>query len=131
MAEPSLTLTPSECAEVLRTQRIGRIAVTERALPVILPVNYMYDGHSIVFRTRADGLLAKNCRSTVVAFEVDDVDKAGEGGVSVLMVGVADILDESERMRASGLRSAVASADDVFVRVSPGTVTGRRVGQLV
>ncbi len=128
MAEPLLTLTLDECLEVLRTQRVGRIAVTERALPVILPVNYTYDGHAIVFRTRAGGLLAKACRSTVVAFEVDDVDAAGDRGVSVLVVGVADLLDEGERLRVGGLRSAVADANDVFVRISPGTITGRRVG---
>ena len=74
-------------------------------------------------------MLARACDNTVVAFEVDDIAEDGQSGSSVVVVGVADLLDSSEQLRAlhSGLASAVADQADQFVRITPGTVTGRQV----
>ncbi|MGN6299457.1 MAG: pyridoxamine 5'-phosphate oxidase family protein, partial [Angustibacter sp.] len=36
-----------ECLQALAAKRVGRIALTHRALPVVFPVNYVLDGHSI------------------------------------------------------------------------------------
>ena len=130
MTDTVAALGPHECLDVLRRQRVGRIAVTHRALPAIVPVNYVLDCHRVVFRTRRDGLLGSTCRNAVVAFEVDDIEAKGRGGLSVLVVGVADVLEGSEQLRALELPlvSPVADADDVFVAVTLGSVTGRRIG---
>jgi nitroimidazol reductase NimA-like FMN-containing flavoprotein (pyridoxamine 5'-phosphate oxidase superfamily) len=122
-------MTREQCLAALRGARIGRVAVSHRALPVIVPVNYVLDGATIVFRTDPDGLLAGACRSTVVAFEIDDLDPAGRSGWSVLVVGVADALDVSEQLRAAGLGLTSAAGDgrDHFIRVSISTMSGRVV----
>ena len=118
-----------ECLEKLRAHNVGRVSVTQDALPVIVPVNYVVDGSGVVFRTTADGLLARACHSNVVAFEIDDLAEDGMAGWSVLVVGVADALDGSERMRAvnRALVSAAGPDRDHFVRVTMGRLTGREI----
>jgi nitroimidazol reductase NimA-like FMN-containing flavoprotein (pyridoxamine 5'-phosphate oxidase superfamily) len=123
-------MTRDECLDELRAHCVGRVSVTHQALPVIMPVNYVLDAHGIIFRTRGDGLLANACRSNVVAFEIDHLADDGSNGWSVLVVGVANALADSELLRASSLALVSAAGDDRdhFVRISLGQVTGRRVG---
>jgi nitroimidazol reductase NimA-like FMN-containing flavoprotein (pyridoxamine 5'-phosphate oxidase superfamily) len=120
----------SDCLTRLARGSVGRIAVTAKALPVIIPVNYVLDGEAVVFRTKADGLLARACDGNVVAFEVDDVAADGSGGWSVLVVGVARLLTGREAVRAIqlDLTSAMGDDRDQFVRVDLGRVSGRRIG---
>jgi uncharacterized protein len=130
MSDDLRELTRAECLERIRAGCIGRVSVTHRALPAIVPVNYVYD-HGIVFRTRAGSMLDGACRGAVVAFEVDDLSIDGTSGWSVLVVGVADGLEGSERLRAInlGLASALGDATDHFVRISVGTMTGREIAR--
>lgn len=123
------TLSRDECLAKLRAHSVGRVSVTEDALPVIVPVNYVVEGSGVVFRTMHDGLLARACHSNVVAFEIDELAADGMAGWSVLVVGVADALDDSERMRIAnrGLVSAAGPGRDHFVRVTMGRLTGREI----
>lgn len=123
------TLTPEQCRAKLRQGTVGRVSVTQDALPVIVPVNYVLDGNSVVFRTRDDGMLASACRDTVIAFEIDELASDGSSGWSVLVVGNAAILTDSEHLRALslGLSSAVADERDRFVRLRIGLLSGRQV----
>jgi nitroimidazol reductase NimA-like FMN-containing flavoprotein (pyridoxamine 5'-phosphate oxidase superfamily) len=124
------TMTRDECLAALRAHRVGRVSVTHQALPVIVPVNYAVEGNSVIFRTRSDGFLAAACHSNMIAFEIDDLSDDGSAGWSVLVVGVADALDEPETLRATtlGLASAAGDDRDHFIGVSIGQLTGRRVG---
>jgi len=108
---------------------VGRIAVSQGALPLILPVNYAMDGLGIVFRTRQGGLLDRTCRNTIVAFEIDSYDATTRSGWSVLAVGVANVLYAGEWLRAVelGLTSAGAGDGALFVKIVPGNVTGRAI----
>ena len=45
-------LTRSECFELLAGGQFGRVAVVDDRGPVVLPVNYVLDRHTIVFRSR-------------------------------------------------------------------------------
>jgi nitroimidazol reductase NimA-like FMN-containing flavoprotein (pyridoxamine 5'-phosphate oxidase superfamily) len=119
-----------ECLQRLAEHSVGRVAVTAHALPAIIPVNYVLDDHSIVFRTRGGGLLARGCDDSVVAIEVDDVAADGSGGWSVLVVGVARLLVGSQAVRAAQLDivSAMGSDRDQFISIDIGRVSGRRVG---
>jgi nitroimidazol reductase NimA-like FMN-containing flavoprotein (pyridoxamine 5'-phosphate oxidase superfamily) len=106
---------------------VGRVAITAQAMPVVVPVNYAIHGHRVVFRTATDGMLARACAGSVVAFEVDQIDPDGRSGWSVLVVGVAHLLDGSDALRALEL-NLVTAADgrrDQFVAITPGQVTGR------
>jgi hypothetical protein len=123
-------LSRDDCIARLECQSIGRVAVTSRALPAIVPVNYRVSGSSVVFRTEPGGMLARACDNTVVAFEVDDIADDGRSGWSVLVVGVAELLDGSAALRAmeTGVVSAAGDDREQFVAITLGQVSGRRVG---
>jgi nitroimidazol reductase NimA-like FMN-containing flavoprotein (pyridoxamine 5'-phosphate oxidase superfamily) len=129
----SIAVTRAECGRLLRSMAVGRVAFTDGALPQVMPVNYVMDGTSVVFRTEARGRLAYCCRYAVVAFEVDDIDPATQHGWSVLIVGdTAIITDEDQLTRVRQLPFATpADSDrDHYIRIVPGIVTGRRVQTL-
>jgi nitroimidazol reductase NimA-like FMN-containing flavoprotein (pyridoxamine 5'-phosphate oxidase superfamily) len=116
-----------ECLTALHEATIGRIAVSQDALPLILPVNFAFDGTHIVFRTRQGGILDRACRNTIIAFEIDDFNPASGSGWSVSVLGVANVMHGGEWLRAVelGLSSAGAADGSVFIKVTVGKVTGR------
>jgi hypothetical protein len=67
---------------------VGRIIYT-RALPAVELVNFALDHGDIVIRTDRSGKLAAAARGTVVAFEADHLDLAGQSGWSVTAIGPA------------------------------------------
>src|SRR3954454_7647929 len=117
------------CLTLLGENSIGRLAVTHRALPAIVPVNYVLLGSSVVFRTEPGGMLSHACRDAVVGFEVDDLSIDGCCGESVLVVGPATVLTGSAALRAieAGLITAAGPGRDEFIGVSIGQLTGREV----
>jgi nitroimidazol reductase NimA-like FMN-containing flavoprotein (pyridoxamine 5'-phosphate oxidase superfamily) len=123
-------MTSEECLDLLGSSTVGRVAVTAQALPAVLPVNFVLHGNAVIFRTRADGLLARACDATVVAFEIDEVQPNGRAGWSVLVVGMAHLLNGSQALRANqlNLTTAAGPGSDVFVSIDIGRVTGRRAG---
>lgn len=122
-------LTWDDCLDRLQSSTIGRIAVTNRALPAIVPVNYALSGSRVVFRTEPGGMLARACADTVVAFEVDELDPDGRSGWSVLAVGMAELLEGSAALRAAetGLVAAVGGGRDQFVAITIGQLSGRLI----
>lgn len=126
-------MTRPECLARLTSARVGRVAVTAKAMPAIIPVNYTFASDSIVFRTKSDGLLARACDGSVVAFEVDRLADEGDRGWSVMVIGVATILTgaAADQAAALDLVSAMGEDRDVYVAVSLGRVSGREVGEPV
>jgi uncharacterized protein len=120
-------LTWDNCLTRLRSSTIGRIAVTHRALPAIVPVNYVLSGSRVIFRTEPGGMLARACADSVVAFEVDELEPDGRSGWSVLAVGMAELLEGSAAVRAAetGLAAAVGGGRDQFVAIAIGQLSGR------
>ncbi|MFE2067425.1 pyridoxamine 5'-phosphate oxidase family protein [Streptomyces sp. NPDC059467] len=123
-------LDPDECDSLLGTHGVGRIAVSTDSGPVIVPVNYSVVDGSIVFRT-ASGTTPSLAAGHQVAFEVDRIDDAFSSGWSVLVRGpaltVADP-DETHRLDERAHSEPWAGGDrDVWVRIEPDTVTGRRI----
>jgi hypothetical protein len=107
----------------------GRIAITDGALPLILPVNYGLDGSKIVFYAKAGSLLHRACRGTIVAFEVDDFDALQGVGWSVAVVGVATVQRRSDPTGHDEAASASPPQGDETVRI--GIVPGQISGQIV
>lgn len=125
-------LSRDEALALLAGRNVGRIAVTMRALPTILPVTYVLDTHteSIVFRTGYGTKLYAAGRNAVVAFEVDEIDEDTRSGWSVVAVGSAhEVTDPGELERLGRLRLApwVASELAHTIAVPIVHVTGRRL----
>ncbi|GGJ06619.1 helix-turn-helix domain-containing protein [Streptomyces brasiliensis] len=123
-------LDPDECRSLLSAHGVGRLAVPMDSGPVIVPVNYDVVDDAIVFRT-AEGTTPALADSRPVAFEVDRIDDAFSQGWSVLVRGRARTVtdpDEESRLTARAYSLPWAGGErDVWVRVEPETVTGRRI----
>lgn len=98
-------LNPRECVALLATARVGRVALSDRALPTVRPVIYELDESTITFHASGGLLLEAAARGDVVCFEVDFAD-AGENRVwSVVVVGKLRLATlEASRSATTGKR---------------------------
>jgi nitroimidazol reductase NimA-like FMN-containing flavoprotein (pyridoxamine 5'-phosphate oxidase superfamily) len=127
-------LTDAECELRLRRHRFGRLALGLQGWPAILPVNYLYDGSSIVIRTAQGGKLDEG-PSTMVAFEIDGADRFGYWGWSVLVQGpLFDITSSadalSDNLRKLPVRPWVPGAHDHWLKLSVIRMSGRAFGDI-
>ena len=120
----------AQCQELLAGGIVGRIGMVVNGEPVILPVNYHYVRGSIVFRTALGEKSDAAVMDKPVAFEIDDWDPVREAGWSVLVKGTAHEVDADDpaAVEASTLQPwARAIERDIWVRIVPNEITGRRV----
>ena len=101
-----------------------------RALPMVLPVNFVLFEGAILVRTIPGTKLDAATAGAVVAFEVDSYAPDGAIGWSVVIQGEAsEITDPEElaRARATSLDSwALDGSADRYIRIEISTVSGRR-----
>jgi nitroimidazol reductase NimA-like FMN-containing flavoprotein (pyridoxamine 5'-phosphate oxidase superfamily) len=123
-------LTRSECFALLATEHLGRVAVVDDRGPVVFPVNFVLDRHTVVFRTGAGAKLSAASLGRRVAFEVDRADPVSHTGWSVLVRGEAvEVTDRAElaRLRTLPLEPWAPGARGHYVRILPAALTGRRI----
>jgi nitroimidazol reductase NimA-like FMN-containing flavoprotein (pyridoxamine 5'-phosphate oxidase superfamily) len=124
------TLGPAECFDLLEPGGIGRVGFTSADGIMMLPVNFAVTGKTIIFRTAPDTLLALYADARV-SFEVDRLDEALHEGWSVLVHGHAHkVTDEREVKHLEDrthLEPWAAGARDVYVRIAPTRISGRRI----
>src|SRR5512133_2733503 len=123
-------LTKQECFRLLAGQQLGRVVLVDDRGPLALPVNYVVDQHSVLFRTDAGTKLAVASRGARVAFQVDGTDAATRTGWSVLVRGEAvEVTDpaELERVRQLPLSPWAPGPKTRYVRILPTALTGRRI----
>ncbi len=123
-------LDPAECRRLIAPGGVGRVVFTTPSGPVALPVNFSVVDGEIVFRTAADSVIAEYARGEV-AFEVDHLDEAMSQGWSVLVSGRAERVDDPfdpARLRERApVEPWAGGRREVYVRIHPVTVTGRRI----
>jgi len=129
-------LSRDECVALLARGGVGRIALTMRALPVILPVGYTLLGDDVVFRADEGSRVAAAADHAVVAFEADDVDERSGGAWSVCVTGMATSLTDPEVLgelpelpRWPELPERADDTPTGLVRIRSQIVTGRRFGR--
>lgn len=123
-------LTRAECFELLAGEHLGRVAVTDDLGPVIFPVNFILDRHTVVFRTEEGTKLQAAGRHGRVCFEVDRADAAARTGWSVIVRGeVAEVTDPAElaRLGELPLQAWAPGPRDRYLRILPSALTGRRI----
>jgi nitroimidazol reductase NimA-like FMN-containing flavoprotein (pyridoxamine 5'-phosphate oxidase superfamily) len=125
------TLSPAECFDLLEPGGVGRVGFASADGIMMLPVNFAVTGKAIIFRTAPDTLLALFANAQV-SFEVDHLDGALHEGWSVLVHGRAhQVIDEPEVKRLEDrthLQPWAGGARDVYVRITPIRISGRRIG---
>ena len=123
-------LTKAECFELLANEHLGRVAVVDDRGPVVFPVNFVLDRHTVVFRTEQGTKLHAAARGSRVCFEVDRADEAARAGWSVIVRGeITEMTDraELERLRGLPLQAWAPGSRDRYVRILPAVLTGRRI----
>ena len=122
-------LSETECRELLASRTLGRVGLTSGALPVILPVEYVYDAGAIVFRTEHDTKLRAAVHGDVLAFEVDAFDPESGEGWSVHVLGRATVLTADHEVSPLPTLDPERSDDPRrhYVRLHCEIVTGNRL----
>jgi nitroimidazol reductase NimA-like FMN-containing flavoprotein (pyridoxamine 5'-phosphate oxidase superfamily) len=114
-------LTPAECWSLLSGETVGRVALSIRALPAILPVRYAIDGRSVRIHLESPGLSPVSVQDAVVAFAVDEIDNRTGAGWTVQVQGRVRMVPGPPPLDGTG-------SGDVgpMGTLEPGTVTGHR-----
>jgi transcriptional regulator with XRE-family HTH domain len=123
-------LMPTECRRLIAAGGIGRIAFVTTSGPVVLPVNFAVVAGTIVIRT-GEGTAVAGHADERVAFEVDHIDEALSQGWSVLVRGVAHRVAHPAELhnirREAALWPWPGGDRDIYVRIIPDMITGRRI----
>jgi nitroimidazol reductase NimA-like FMN-containing flavoprotein (pyridoxamine 5'-phosphate oxidase superfamily) len=127
-------LSELEALELLATVSLGRLVYSDRALPFVVPVQFILDGPDIVIRTGRRSNLATHGPGNIVAFQVDDIAVSTRSGWTVMVTGrlqlVHDAIDIA-RLSALKLPSWAPAAADRYLRLHPELITGRRIPSVV
>lgn len=123
-------LMPAECRRLIAAGGIGRIAFGTSAGPVVLPVNFAVVAGTIVIRTGQGTATGGHCDERV-AFEVDRIDEPLRQGWSVLVRGQAHRVAHPAELKIIRRDATIwpwpGDDRDVYVRIIPDTITGRRI----
>jgi hypothetical protein len=123
-------LVPAESYRLIAPRGIGRIAFATVAGLAVLPVNYVVADSTIAIRTGSGSVIAAHGDGPV-SFEADHFDLELGQGWSVLVRGVAHRVVQPGELRnlreGSELRPWPAGEHDLFIRIVPSEITGRRI----
>jgi uncharacterized protein len=123
---PVAELTVEECWELLEVEQLGRLAYRLVDEVHLVPINYVVDARTLLFRTGSGNKLLAAALHTDVAFEIDWYDDTSAW--SVVVRGTLRRLGEDEQHRLDsrpGTSWVPVTKYDV-VELIPEVVTGRR-----
>jgi transcriptional regulator with XRE-family HTH domain len=123
-------LMPAECRQLIAPGGVGRVAFCTASGPVVLPVNFAVVAGSVVIRT-GEGTVLEGHADEQVAFEVDHIDEVLSQGWSVLVRGMAHHVAHPAELhivrRDASIWPWPGGDRDIYVRIIPDTITGRRI----
>lgn len=130
---PTLIELPrARCDELLRDTRWGRLAIVNGGWPTIRPILYSYDGESLLFRTKHSARFSADTL-TAATMEIDEADRDGAWGWSVIVEGTA--LDVTATLGTAAApyppalsRPWAPGQKDQWVRVNTDRVSGIAFG---
>ena len=115
-------LSERECWELLATVSVGRLALSVRALPVIVPVQYYLSGRRLAVCLGHHELSERSLDETIIAFAADSIDPAARSGWSVQVQG-RSVIPRGLRIGTDCGWPAAAQ----IVEIEPGTISGHRM----
>ncbi len=128
-------LSHDACLARIAAAEVARVAVSTPMGPRILPVNYVFDGQHIVFRTTPYSVLGTYAHNAEVAVEMGHLTEDFTDGWSVLVVGRAEMVhDAAELTRIREEHDptpwAAGPRRMLYVRVPLREVTGQQLVEL-
>ncbi|GAA1738963.1 pyridoxamine 5'-phosphate oxidase family protein [Microcella frigidaquae] len=122
-------LTNDQCWALLRSNDLGRIAVSAAGLVDIFPINYAVDegARTVYFRTAPGTKLLELAINDRIALEIDGHDE--HEAWSVVVKGSAERVERQSEMDAAerlGLEPWIPTLKYRWVRIRPLEIAGRR-----
>jgi uncharacterized protein len=119
------TLDERECFTLLGAESVGRFAVaSNRAAPFVIPVNYVIDGSSVVFRS-GYGAEVRRGLARPTSLQVDGFDHGRRTGWTVLARGRARLVPARE-VEQLVVESWLVDRRH-WIRMDILTISGRRI----
>lgn len=119
------------CVELLRRERVGRIAVIENDFPLVLPINFKLVATTgscwVAIRTRPGNVIDR--APMAVAFEIDGFDITEEEGWSVVVRGTLHHVrpDTGHFAERFDPQPWTEADRDAWLVIEPFSITGRRL----
>lgn len=110
------------CWELLATASVGRLALSVRALPVILPVQYYITGRRLAACLGHRAVPERSLNDAIIAFNADAIDPATRTGWSVQVQGRATVFSPDGFDTAYGHPTA-----GQLIEIHSSTITGFHV----
>jgi nitroimidazol reductase NimA-like FMN-containing flavoprotein (pyridoxamine 5'-phosphate oxidase superfamily) len=118
------------CLDRLAGHRLAAMAITEQAMPLVLPVVYALHDGEILIGTDPSGVLGRRLPNSVVSLCVHDLNDELLSGWTVTVVGEAFAL-ETETELPSDVRQRLwhpgCVGEQAFVRISTERMSGRQI----
>jgi nitroimidazol reductase NimA-like FMN-containing flavoprotein (pyridoxamine 5'-phosphate oxidase superfamily) len=121
----------AECWRLLESAPLGRVGLTDGALPVIMPVHFTLWHGEVAFASLPDVKIRSAERGDVLVLQVDHYEPATDEGWSVNAVGPARVVRDRAEVDALHARRFTPWAGDARVRyvaIRPTVLRGRRLG---
>ncbi len=125
-----LELTEPECWDLVGSVSLGRVVFSMHAMPAIRPVNHLVDDKTIIIRSHLGAAIVGHAArdEAVVCYEADQLDADRHTGWSVIMTGLARLVQEPARSRYERLLEPwVDRHMDYVISIKPRIVTGIRL----
>jgi len=96
---PVKEMTSTEIEQFLTCARVGRLGVSLKDEPYVVPIGYAYSNGRIFFHTCNKGLKMDSIKKNPnVCFEVDEALSDASTFKSVITFGTAEIIDDEKKM---------------------------------
>ena len=105
---------------------VGRLGIATDQAPVVIPVNFSLRDGQVLMRVGA-GFFSQAAAGHLVAFEVDHIDSDAGTAWSVLVRGLATLIESPTEVElAAAAHPLVPEPGDMVLVVRPDILTGRR-----
>lgn len=120
------------CLERLALHRVAAVAITDGALPLVLPALYVLSGEHILVAAAETGILGRRMPNSVVSLCVHDLDDELLSGWTVTVTGRAErVISPHDLPDARDLRTWGSGDSQILVRVDTERISGRQIPLMV
>ncbi len=120
------SLSERQCQALLASRKVGRVSLSIRALPAVVPVNYQYVGGDVIIGTRNDLVRQAVVRQNIIALGIDNADLT-DAFCAVLVIGrAAEVTDPDKhaQFQTLGLAAATGMSCPHYLRLRPDFISG-------
>ena len=127
----AVELTTEESWRLLSGVSLGRIVFSQHAMPAIRPVNHLVDNETVIIRSHLGAAIVGRVTGdgAVVCYEADDIDPGRHTGWSVIVTGMARLVQDPAAVRRyKELLTPWADVQmDYVIAITPQVITGLRL----